>query len=395
MARLSPSLLSALLLIMVAASGCVLPEAQTTSAADEPEASTEPGSTAAADEPVAPASVAPESAEPAPEPNMTGNVTYDESQVGLCLGPGLAYVYCATRNVVIEGTIDDLPELPVLLDTFAGTIQVTTGDDNLWLLEATMRSGGMSTSQAQSNLDSIQFDWSYLGEGGYALVASASTNTNSFGGRHEASLFLTLPAAVAPGLHASVSAGRILVDSLQGGTVAADVSSGSLYLSDAVLETVNLTTGSGSIYVTNVTADSVMADSGSGSIYADEIVAESTDLHSSAGSVYGTIRGANSTMGSASGSVYASFVPTGSGTLTIDGGASSLDLSVPEGEQFGYDIEAETGSGSVDIHLEDGNATSEQRSATFLTTGFAERDIQTVVRLSTGSGSIVVYSVEE
>jgi len=395
MTRLSPSLLSALMLIMVASSGCVLPEAEPASGAEGPEASAEPESGDGADEPDSPASVAPESTGPAPEPNMTGNVSSDQSRVGLCLGPGLAYLYCGTRNILIEGTIDDLAALPVLLETFSGTVSVATGEDNLWSLHAMIASGGMSASQAQTNLDSIEFAWSYLGEDGYALVGTATSNGNPVGGRHEASLYLTLPEAVAPDLDATVGAGRILVDSLAGGTVGASVSKGSVYLSDAILENALLTTGSGSIYVTNLTSESLGASSGSGSIYADEIAAAVTDLHSSAGSVYGTIRGATSNLGSSSGSVYASFVPTGNGALTIDGGASSLDVSLPEGEGFGYDVQAETGSGSVDILLEDGAGESEQRNASFLTTGFAQRDIQTIVRLSTGSGSVFVYPVSE
>src|SRR5687768_3839760 len=135
MTRLSLSLLSALMLIIVAASGCVLPETEPTAEAQssDPEAVAEPESTDGS-EPVAAA--AEEPAAPAPEPNMTANVSSDESRVGLCLGPGLAYLYCGTRNVLIEGTIDDLAELPVLLETFSGTVSVTTGEDNLWSLHA-------------------------------------------------------------------------------------------------------------------------------------------------------------------------------------------------------------------------------------------------------------------
>lgn len=395
MVRLPTSFLLALMLIVMTASGCVLPETEPASSASEADPSVEPESTDGSEAPDAAGSESAAPAAPAPEPNMTGEVTEEQTTVGLCLGEGLTNVYCATRSVLVEGNLTDLPALSVLLESFSGTLSVTTAEENVWSLEATMRSGGMSSSQARDNLDKITFQWSYLAEDGYALVATATSEDTNVAARHEASLALVLPAAVAPSLEAEVSAGRVLVDSLAGGSILATVPSGSIYVSDSVVDKANVTTGSGSVYITNLTAQSVGAEAGRGSINADDVTADLTELRTSSGSVYGNIRGVDAVLGSSSGSVYASFVPTASGALTITGGAASLDLSVPEGDDFGYDVEASSGTGSVEIFLEDGNATHEDRSATFLTENFAERGIQTVVRLTTGSGSIVVYPIEE
>ena len=395
MARTPTSLLLCVMLFVMTVSGCVLPEPEPAASASDVDPSAEPETTEGPQSPAAVASAETVAAAPTPEPNMTGEVAYDETSVGLCLGPGLTNIYCATRSVHIEGSITNLSSLPVNLKTFAGTISFTTLDEDVWSLHAMMRSGGMSSSQARENIETIQFEWSYLAEDGYALVATAATKATNVAARHEASLDLVLPAAVAPLLESSVGAGRLLVDSVDGGSILATVHSGSIYLSDAVADTASLSTGAGSIYVTNLTTTSLVAESGSGSINADEVTSDVTKLQTSSGAIYGNVRGVDATMRSSSGSVYASFVPTASGTLTIEGGAASLDVSVPEGEGFGYDVAATTGSGNVEIFLEDGNVTAEDRSATFLTDGLADRAIQIVVRLSTGSGSIVVYPIHE
>ena len=107
--------------------------------------------------------------------------------------------------------------------------------------------------------------------------------------------------------------------------------------------------GSGNITLNDVDGGQIVVDAGSGRIAGDGLTARAVVIDAGSGSInLGRVDAATMTLDVGSGNVDVQ-VSSSLRTLDIDGGSGNVTLRVPE--SIGARIEAETGSGGVDVEL--------------------------------------------
>lgn len=263
---------------------------------------------------------------------MDGRESKQES-VTVCPG-GLSLpspqLYCAKRIVTVSGSIQ-VNDLPVVLATFNGNVDLSPGATGGWNLTATLETRAESEAEARERLNEIDYSWSHFDGDDHFIKAIAKKTTQS-SGYYAARLELKLPSSIPLVLTASTSNGDIVVQGFR-----AD---------QQVLSTSN-----GDITVNGDFQTAVLSTS--------------------------------------NGNVHATLTPVASGAITISTSNGNIDLAVPEDGQRGYDIDASTSNGKVNVSMRDGTTTGERATHKhFTSTDFAGRAIQVQGTLSTSNGDV-------
>ncbi len=291
-----------------------------------------------------------------------GNMTVDRSeQTAEGMRENVPPFY-SSRIVTIEGELT-LDRLPIDLATDNGPISVEVGAEDRYKLVANLTGYGLTPQTAEENRDDLTFTFDAGQPGDRQLLAhiereddgGQSPVSTGDGGFSEGSLTLTLPPSLVGDLVASSTNGDVDVDGvtaerLELGSTNGDVSMADTQASDVIIETTN------------------------GDV--DAAVTETRNV----------------VLGSTNGDVDATLRPGESGTIEASTTNGGLELAVPEDAEHGYQAEAASTNGEVDIRLEDGSAdhqeTTSSERATFRTDGFDQRPIRTAVALSSTNGDV-------
>jgi prepilin-type processing-associated H-X9-DG protein len=267
---------------------------------------------------------------------MTADETHEDS-VGRCEGNGISVpprAYCAQRVLTATGRIG-VDRLPVELFGGNGAITLTTGAGDAWSLTATVKTRGLTEDEARRALDE---DWSWShedGQGGHRLRAA--------------------PTGAVPLLVGSRVEGTVYVVSLPAWVVL-----------DLKAETTN------------------------GAIVLDWGDAERVDVSTTNGAVVLHGRAADAHASTTNGGIEADLRATASGAWSLSTTNGGIRLGAPEDARRGYDLDATTTNGRINILLLDGHVDAQSRTRqTFRTEGYDARAIQTTVKLETTTGGIV------
>lgn len=304
-----------------------------------------------------------ESAAILPPPESDGKMTRDsendETSTSPCLVPPNVVLpgaspYCAERQVVVGGDLT-LTSLPVLIDGGAADIFVETGDADEWLATFILTSQGSTADEAESNVDSVAVTAEIGEPGAHALTLTYAPPQNT---PVSVDILLRLPAATLYEMLVDTGSGDVQLSGLRTTTTTVDGGSSDVTISGDWL------------------AQILLVDVGSGDMDIDADVRSAT-LDAGSGDIAATLR------------TFAS------GTIQIGTGSGSVDLSVLEDKRHGYEISVNTGSGDSTISLKDGRVQSEdEEDVAFSTTGFAAREIGTIVSIGTGSGDVTVTAAK-
>lgn len=269
---------------------------------------------------------------------MTASEAKDD-KVGPCTSGGVDIppgAVCAQRVLTVTGRIG-VTGIPVDLDGANGPIEVVgRGSGDAWSFTATIKVRGLTQEDARRALDEA---WSWSHEDGA-------------GGHH-------------------VKAGRTGDAALVGSRVTG--TSYALVLPEWVtLTDVRLDTSNGPVTFTGLQADRLEADTSNGPI---KVAARVRDA----------------VLDTSNGPITATLLPTASGEWEIDTSNGPIKLLVREHPGAGYDLDASTSNGPIDIRLTQGKVKEEGRGhKSFRTDGFEARAIQTTVKLDTSNGPVTV-----
>lgn len=279
-----------------------------------------------------------------PAPATDGTMTATERKeedVAPCTSGGVGF--CATRTVIVEGTIGGFSLLEVDLSTFNGHVKVVPSREGEWGFQAKLQGRAATPDQARSARDDIQFTWSHEGAGGHFLHVKADYEGRGDDAGRSAQLDVTLP----PGLTLRL-----------------------------VARTVN-----GPVEVKDLRTDGLSASSVNGGV---DVKAHVTQAE----------------LSTTNGAVDAELTPTASGRIRASTTNGEISLKVPEDASRGYDVTGATTNGEVDITLRDGTVgpcpqgsqyyTPPCNRRTFTTNSYGSRSIQTSVTASTTNGAVDV-----
>ena len=176
-------------------------------------------------------------------------------------------------------------------------------------------------------------------------------------------------------LHVSTGSGSIVAREI--GSLSASAGSGSISIEGAD-GTVRANTGSGKIQATGV-GGAITAKTGSGGIEVVQAGSGDVDVSSSSGTV--RVRGVRGTLraSTTSGGLHVQGEPRGDWELSAASGGVRVD--VPDG--FGFDLEATTSSGSIDVDMPVAVSSTGRRTLRGTVHGGGPR-----LRVRTSSGSI-------
>lgn len=252
--------------------------------------------------------------------------------------------WCATRVLTVQGRIG-VDSLPVDLSSVNGGIVVRgDGAGDAWSFVATVKTRGASEEDARAALDEA-WSWSHEGPEGHHLRA----------GPADAAGALPLPVPVVLSTDSRLAGAQY-----------------ELVLPSWVLLDVEAETSNGAIELLDVRAGSLRARTSNGAITATG-TADDADLSTSNGRIEADLR------------------PSASGEYEMSTSNGAISLTVPEGAAHGYDLDARTSNGDIDIRLRDGQVDEEERGhARFRTDRHDARGIQTSVKLDTSNGAIEV-----
>jgi DUF4097 and DUF4098 domain-containing protein YvlB len=267
------------------------------------------------------------------------------------------------RDTVAEGSFDRTLKVTGAVDltveTSAGSINVRTGDASTVHVVGKIRvSSGwrLSDSEAQQKVHSLESnppieqngDTIRIGEIrdedlrrnvsiSYELVVPADTRLRASTGSGSQDLD-----GVKGPVEATTGSGSLRIAHI-GAELRASTGSGSITL-DTIQGGVRATTGSGSIRAENV-AGGLTGQTGSGNIEYSQSAAGDVDVQTGSGGI--DLRGVHGRISAraASGSIHAQGVPTGDWRLYTGSGGVTLELP----PDTGFELEASTGSGAVNI----------------------------------------------
>lgn len=246
--------------------------------------------------------------------------------------------FFASRVVTLQGDLT-LAELAVTLANVDGDVSVTTGGEERWRLVANLTGYGPTPEEAREERDGMELAWSTGEPGGRHLVATVEHEDGgedelADAASQEATLELRVPADVALGLSASSTNGAINVDGVEAAWLEASSTNGPL----------------------------------------------TVEAHGTTSVVLDATNGA----------IEAELAPGGDGSIEASSTNAAVNVSVPEGQALGYDATAASTDGRATIGLEDGETrrSIDGSRAVFRTDGFASRDVQTSVVLSSTNGDV-------
>lgn len=269
--------------------------------------------------------------------------------------------FYSRKTITVSGDLT-LEALPAILSTVNGEITVQPGPSDSWELVATLTGRGESPDQAREQRERMTFLWSIGPAGDHALAGQvlleedetdAGPITLGASGSATGDLALTVPEDVLLDLRAHTTNGPIDVSGLDTAELSIDTTNGQVTVSDVQASVLRVDTTNGAI---DVEARGT-----------EEVTLDTTNAE-----------------------VTATLIPAEDGTIEIDTTNGAIDLRVPEDGDHGYDAEAETTNGQVTIELEDGQTTydEDREEATFVTSGYDDRSIQTRITLDSTNGGI-------
>ncbi len=143
-------------------------------------------------------------------------------------------------------------------------------------------------------------------------------------------------------------------------------------------------TGSGHVDVSDLEADDIDIDTGSGRVTLDTIECANLRIDTGSGGVDARELGSGRVeIDTGSGSVDLDFTRMGAGPYHVDTGSGSIHLSIPQ-EGVSASVNAETGSGGIDVRVDGIDMRKKRRDHVAFDIGSGETEIE----LDTGSGSI-------
>lgn len=246
---------------------------------------------------------------------------------------------CAERDLLVTGRIG-VGQLPVDLRSSNGVIVLQAGEGDAWSFHAVVRVRAASASEARDALDTA-WTWTHEENGQHVLKAGPAPTALSL----NLPLLPTAPRVVAARYEVTLPA-WVLVD-------------------------VKARTSNGGVTVTGVRAESLDAESSNGAIV---LQGRAKDVRAQ----------------TSNGAIEVLLAPSGSGKVDLGTSNGPIQLTLLEDAAHGYDLKAETSNGRVTILLQDGVVEQEKSSASFRTSGYESRSVQTTVALETSNGAITV-----
>lgn len=311
--------------------------------------------------------------------SMTAEETVAEEE---SLAPGVPPLYAATRVHTIEGDLA-LAALPAFLSTSVGDVTVGAGESGRWRLVATLEGRGLSAEDARRERDRLSFSWAHEDAGehfaqgvvtvedGPASIGPLALGAFTFG---RATLALTVPPEVALALAVSTSSGDVTLEGVRGSAATLGTSSGDVAVAGVAFQSMDIHVSSGDVSVRDATVRLLSVGVSSGDVALDVAGVEDAMVQASSGDVAATL------------------APARDGSLVVGTSSGDVDVRVPEDATRGYDALASATSGDVSITLSDGRVASSEDGdeATFVTDGFARRDVRTRIALSATSGDVTL-----
>lgn len=288
----------------------------------------------------------------------------------------------------------------------AGTIAVVPGNGPGYELVAVLTAHAATEQEARTALDRItlshedilQPDGLHLTTGVRYEPAPMPVPFIVLGGGTwtEAQLTFTVPAGPAYDLWAYASSGDILVEGLRGPSFRLDTSSGAITATGLNAGTLEASASSGGIHVEQVQAAHVKLSASSGDLTAHQLVADILEADASSGDIEATGRFGDLDVSASSGNIVLEAEPLRSGHYALDASSGSLDVRVALPLGVGYDVTAETSSGTITIDLPNAEVLETDDDGDYqrvATAGFTQARTQVVIEADTSSGDITVSAL--
>jgi hypothetical protein len=320
-------------------------------------------------------SAEPTRTEPRPLPPQRGTMSAHESHedTDITCPPGISVPdigpFCAQRILTVEGDMT-LTSLAASVSLVSGDVQVVPSAEGVWSLVATIQTRGLTPQMARDRLDG-QLIWSIDGPDGYALDVRREPTGVVYGGSVD--VLIMLPASAIYEGSFTTTSGDVGVDGLAFEGLKVASTSGDIAIRDVRASTLDAETSSGDVEVEGAVGR-LVGKTASGDIEIDARVAE-VELKSS------------------SGSIDARLETSRSGSMNVETSSGDAILELAESPTRGYDLQARTGSGDIEIRLSDGTLEQDgedAREATFRTSSYDRRDIRSSVSIRTSSGDVLV-----
>lgn len=186
----------------------------------------------------------------------------------------------------------------------------------------------------------------------------------------------------------------VLVQDLQAAKVAARSRDGDAAVAGVAGDQVTVTSRDGAAVADDVQAESLEVTSRDGDACAQEADVGQASLRSRDGDVAGILRTAKLEASSRDGSVALGLVPTDSGSADVSSRDGDVTLHVATGENIGYEVQAESRDGDVEVDLPNATVTEDSsddgESATARTHGFDSRPIAFDLTAESRDGDVTV-----
>lgn len=370
------------------------------------------------DEEVSPASDAGEAdtGEANPSPENASRMTAEETE-SLDEGAreGLPPFY-SSRTITIEGDLV-LEQLPVVLSTRNGDIDVQTGPADEFVLEVTLTGHGYTPEQATTERERLSLAWSIGEPGARELVAEVERENRTEEnvvldqGNAEGEITLKLPKNLttvlsattrngglaihdlrADVLNAETRNGEIQIEGVKSSVIRTQTRNGATDLTDIQGEVVKTQTRNGAIEVSGIQATVIELESRNGEIGIEDTTVEVISMQTRNGEIDAELADtADVSMQTRNGDVTAVIEPATDGEVTMQTRNGHVELNVPEDEAHGYDATAKTRDGQAEILLEEGSTEREDEGEVrFLTDGFQNREIRTQLDASSRNGNVQI-----
>lgn len=162
-----------------------------------------------------------------------------------------------------------------------------------------------------------------------------------------------------------------------------------VFLPEDVLNELDLQTSNGAIFITDVICDTAILDTSNGMIEFDGLEAVVIDASTSNGKITGLLQGEEVDLSTSNGSVDLNLPCTISGEYKIDTSNGGISITVPDAGNIGYDIDADTSLGNINVNLDNLDYTrNEDKHVSAKTEGYDSRAIQIVLEVETSIGGI-------
>lgn len=312
--------------------------------------------------------------------------------------------FYAERTITVEGSLT-LGSLPVRLSAIDGPLEVVRGDPGAYALTVTLTGYGYTAQEAQEERDRLELAWDIGAPGQRHLEAAIERHPGEIDGLVDLgtgswsdAMRLELPPILVDSLEVETRDGDILVEDQEGDAFVSQTRDGDTTLQEVTMAAFVSETRDGDITYQDATGDAFVSETRDGEttlqgVIMAAFVSEARDgdiiyedatgdafaLEARDGDITLAVGAVDADVGTRDGEVFAEVTPSASGTFTFQTRDGPIEVLVPEGPAHGYEATAESDDGSVSIDLEDGEATNDSATARFVTTGFGDRSIQTIL----------------